>query len=300
MYILILMKLPILSIKTFNGDPMSWPQFIETFRNVHENKDLTAIERFSYLKSYLGGDAERCLEGLSMTAKNYELGLTILEQRFGNKQLVISKHTSVLLALEKNRSSFHIRELRVLYDKVIVNLRALMVYKIDSKQVGPMLIPIILDKLPAEIKLEISRKIGSTNWELDQLMEILKCEIEARETCNVSSSLFGTGKINRNDEKELNPVKGYTAESLFVVGLKGVSSPKVCVFCAQDLFSDKCNVVTNVDSRKEFVRKNKLCFKCLGHSHVIKKCRSQINCFFCKSPSHHSASEIRDIAETMQ
>ena len=100
-------------MKNFNGDPILWPQFIDTFKNaIHENKNLTAIEKFTYLKSYLRGDAEKCVEGLNLTAENYERGLEILQERFGNKQLIIAKHMNILLALEKIHSSSHVCELR--------------------------------------------------------------------------------------------------------------------------------------------------------------------------------------------
>ena len=152
-------------MKSFNGDPILWSQFIDTFNNVvDENSELTEIEKFSYLKSYLTGDAEKAVEGLSLTAENYAQGMTILKDRFGNKQLIISKHMNALLLALEVRSSFHIRELRsigiIVYDKVVVNLRALRAYDINSKHFGPMLIPVILEKLPADIKLEISRKMG--------------------------------------------------------------------------------------------------------------------------------------------
>ena len=141
-----IVKLPKLSVKSFNGDPILWPRFIDTFNNaVDENSQLTEIEKFSYLKSYLTVDAEKAVGGLSLTAENYAQGLTILKDRFGNKQLIISKHMNALLALGKVRSSFHIRELRSVYDKVVVNLGALRAYDIDSKHFGPMLIPVIME-----------------------------------------------------------------------------------------------------------------------------------------------------------
>ena len=270
-------KLPKLSVKSCNGDPIIWPQFIDTFNNaVDENSELTEIEKFSYLKSYLTGDAEKAVEGLSLTAENFVQGMTILKDRFGNKQLIISKHMNALLALDKVRSSFHIRELRSVYDKVVVNLRALRAYDIHSKHFGPMLIPVILEKLPADIKLEISRKMGVNEWELDIMMDILKVEIEARETCNINGIGRGFPKENGGERKFVNfhhpKAKGFTTEQLLInINLK-VFSVK-CVFCRQDHYSDKCPVVTNIDSRKEIVRNNRLCFKCLGLSHFVQNCK---------------------------
>ena len=105
-------------------------------------------------------EAERCMEGLTLTSINYEHALNILKERFGNKQVIISKHMNMLLNLEKGKSWLLIKDLHSLYDNITVNIRALISYNIDLQQFGPMLIPVILDKLPADIKLEVSRKMN--------------------------------------------------------------------------------------------------------------------------------------------
>ena len=52
-----------------------------------------------------------------------------------------------------------------------------------------------------------------------------------------------------------------------------------CSFCKQNHFSDKCTVVTDLDKRKEIVRKNRLCFKCLYLGQAIKSCQKKGNVF---------------------
>ena len=47
-----------------------------------------------------------------------------------------------------------------------------------------MLIPIVLEKLPNDIKLELSRMLGTDKWKIDEFLEILKEEIVARESCS--------------------------------------------------------------------------------------------------------------------
>ena len=128
----------------------------------------------SYVKSYVSGEAERCMEGLALPSINYQHALNILNERFGNKQIILSKHMSMLLNFEKVKSSLLIKDLRSLYDKITVNIRALISYNIDSQQFGPMLIPVILDKLPADITLEVSRKMNDKAWQIDEIIDILK------------------------------------------------------------------------------------------------------------------------------
>ena len=70
-------RLPKLTVKNFHGNPINWPSLSRLNNAIHENQDLNPIEKFTYLKSYLGGDAERCVDGLSLSAKNYEHALEI-------------------------------------------------------------------------------------------------------------------------------------------------------------------------------------------------------------------------------
>ena len=66
-------KLPKICIKKFCGDPTVWQQFHETFEaTVHRNERISDIEKFSYLKGYLTGAAEKCIEGLSLSNDNYK------------------------------------------------------------------------------------------------------------------------------------------------------------------------------------------------------------------------------------
>ena len=62
-----------------------------------------------------------------------------------------------------------------------------------------------------------------------------------------------------------------------------------CSFSKQNHFLDRCTVVTDLNKRKEVVRKNRLCFKCLYSGHSIKSCQKKRKCFSCKSQNHHTA-----------
>ena len=57
---------------------------------------LTAIEKFTYLKGQLEGPAADCIQGFSLTSKSYEEAKQILEERFGNPQIIISAHMNVV------------------------------------------------------------------------------------------------------------------------------------------------------------------------------------------------------------
>ena len=51
----------------------------------NENNDLTDAEKFTYLRSYITGDALRLQAGFALTSSNYMAALELLERRFGTK-----------------------------------------------------------------------------------------------------------------------------------------------------------------------------------------------------------------------
>ena len=67
------MKLPKFNLTSFNGDPLKWTIFTEKFTAaVHSQNSLTAIEKFAYLKGQIEAPTADCIQGFSLSSKNYE------------------------------------------------------------------------------------------------------------------------------------------------------------------------------------------------------------------------------------
>ena len=47
-------------------------------------------------------------------------------------------------------------------------------------------------------------------------------------------------------------------------------------------YSDRCNIVTDIEKRKELFKKNRLCVNCLKGGHQRKNCKVKSKCFKCK------------------
>ena len=89
-------KLPKISLPHFRGNLMRWTTFWDSFDSaVHTNARLSEIDKFNYLRSLLEGTAYDAIAGLALSAANYGEAVKILKKRFGNRQLIISKHTVV-------------------------------------------------------------------------------------------------------------------------------------------------------------------------------------------------------------
>lgn len=110
-------KLPKLSLPHFNGDLKKWPTFWDSYESaIRKNDELTDIDKFKYLRSLLKCPALDAIAGLAWSAVNYKEAVEILQKRFGNKPLIISKHMETLLNAEPLTSDQSLKELRHLYD----------------------------------------------------------------------------------------------------------------------------------------------------------------------------------------
>ena len=229
------MKLPKFTLTAFNEDPLKWTSFIETFdAAVDSQKSLSAIEKFSYLTGHLEGPAADCVRGFSLTSKNYIEVRKLLEEGFGNTQVIISAHMNVLSKLPKLNNE-NVAKLTSFYNAIESNIGSLMMMGLNPSHYGPLLTPVILERLPDSIKLIVARKLGKNNWHISDFINCIKEEVDAREN-------FGFIK-DKNDFEHLRN----TAHSLLGVQKH---SRKNCVFCGKLHHNYKCQNVIDVSVRK--------------------------------------------------
>ena len=120
---------------------------------------LDDTAKFNYLKGLLEGKASLAVQGLTLTSENYAHAINLLRERFGEPQVLISAYMDALIAISPAKSS-NLSELRDLCDLIEVHTRNLQLFDVHVHHYGPVLVSVILSKLPGDIKLEISRKMS--------------------------------------------------------------------------------------------------------------------------------------------
>ena len=99
-------KLPKIVLRKFSGDPLDWKSFQETFEAaVHNNDNISNIEKFTYLRTYLDNSALQATERFPLTNENYTAAWQLLDERYGNEQLIIYCHMNNLIKLDPNYST---------------------------------------------------------------------------------------------------------------------------------------------------------------------------------------------------
>ena len=119
------MKLPKITLPRFNGDPVKWTSFSDSYQSaVHLNADLSEVDKFNYLRSLLDNAAHDAIAGLTLSSANYKQAVEILRKHFGNKQVIISKHMDTLMNMNTISSDRHLNDLRRLYDHTESHVRS--------------------------------------------------------------------------------------------------------------------------------------------------------------------------------
>ena len=222
----------------------------------------------------VGHSAKDAIEGLALTSANYEEAVAILQKRFGNDKLIISKHMETLLGVGSVSTADDVAGLRRMYDKIESQIRGLRSLGVTSSSYGALLTPVLQIKLPPELRLIVNREL-TESWELDKFIETLALELEVRERSVASSRNYGGNKI---------PKKGQHTSATFMTG-----NQSNCVYCShQGHTSEQCHLIREVEARWQILKASGRCFLCLKKGHMSRRCQSSNKCNHCKGTHHVS------------
>ena len=74
-------KLPNITLKKFNGNPLDWPAFWDLFKtSIGQRQDIGDPAKFYYLVSQLEGDAAMLLQDFDHTAESYSEAVELLQK----------------------------------------------------------------------------------------------------------------------------------------------------------------------------------------------------------------------------
>ncbi len=280
-------RLPKLDLPTFDGDVTKFTPFWQQFGACVDEQEIPVVTKFNYLIGLLKGDAKSLLEGLPVTRENYEEAKGLLKKRYGRKAVIVFAHIQALLRLEVPDVT-DVKELSKFYDRLVANVRALEALEVTADQFGVVLTPVIVSRLPEDIRMEWSRDSVDHEADLTFLMDFLETEIQRRERCRAFGGLE-IEKKNKDKQWKQSSQPG-TAAALHT---NSGSKPR-CFFCEGAHHSTRCYkfLENDIEKRKEWVVSKRLCFRCLSNYHYAKACRKK--CTNC-SREHHAVLCPRNI-----
>ena len=114
--------------------------------------------------------------------------------------------------------------------------RGLKSLGVSAESYGSLLVSVLLNKLPQELRLIVSRQVNEEKWNLDRLLNMVEKEISARERA------LNSGQTPRKSTRDMPT--GTTLVSSTSTSPKGS-------YCRQPHTSCSCRSVVNMAKRKQ-------------------------------------------------
>ncbi|XP_061169364.1 cilia- and flagella-associated protein 58-like [Saccostrea echinata] len=185
----------------------------------------------------------------------------------------------------------NLTSLRHFHDQVETYVRGLESFGQAQDTYGSLLVPIILNKLPSELRKNLARERehGSTDWLLGDLRNSLYRELDILEagthmdTAEESATAIFYIHSKSSDEKVQ---QNYSHQKHQVC----------CALCKESHHSNDCERYRKQNDRVKILKRDKLCFNCLGR-HRVADCQSKSNCKICKRRHHTSLCTAHDVVK---
>ena len=192
------------------------------------------------------------------------------------------------MQLPKVNDGNDLKQLRQLLDRTEAAVRSLQGIGVPTETYGTFLTPVIMGKIPQELRLILSRE-ASDEWDLDTIMKSFTEELRIRERCAL-------GPVNEQEKSKEKHGFGFgfrpgqnrrppTSSTLFSSN-EGppLNKDTWCSFCNGPHPTIRCAVVTDPETRKKILRRKGKCFGCLRSGHLSRDC--QARCHRCGGKHH--------------
>ena len=273
-------SLPKLELPSFHGEVTSWQSFWDQFMAIVDSSEMPTVSKFAYLRSLLKGEAKAAIAGLSLTEAHYDIACGILKKRFGRKEKIVFTHIQELMNITVSPGRNKTDQLWKLQDELLAHVRSLEALGVNGGQYGVILTPLILSRLPQDIRLEWAREGEGRESDLEWLLVFLEREIQRRER---SQTFKDTNVVQEERRTKVTTV----------AALQTGSHPLICGLCGKHHLTEKCWDLTRgtVQERHDKLRAARLCFRCLKRGHLAKGCSQ--SCEKCQG-RHHELLCTRD------
>jgi hypothetical protein len=254
------MKLPTLELTPFYGDVLEWTTFKDVFEAaIHNSKTISKVEKFTYLKGLVKGEAERCIGNLVLTDANYDLAWKQLNERYQHPRKITI--ATIRQFRDHPKVSCTATSIKSLLDEAhsFINSMELMGFKMDTLSEA-MIVFDITYKLDEKSKDLWEHTIAHKNMpkfqDLTKFLEVHAAALESTEP-------------RHNKDRKSNT---YFTRS------------DGCKFgCKESHPAYRCPKLkaSTVPKRREMVGNSNLCFNCLSSGHTAEECRSKYKCTHC-------------------
>ncbi|XP_030023064.2 uncharacterized protein LOC115442195 [Manduca sexta] len=267
-------KLPEIQIAKFDGAYFRWLAFRDTYLSlIHNNERIKPIHKFTYLSSYLEGEAARVISNLEISEANYKIAWELLCDRFDNKDQLLHHHLASLFNIASLTRATD-KSLRSLVDHVTKNLRALANLGQPTEHWDTLIVYLVASKLDnhTALKWEEFRKTSKMPT-LNQFKKFLIDRADVLENMYLGKleKLKADQHHTRQSSGATHTIKPTTQTYQNAIS----QSIRLCVVCNQNHRIYDCPTFKSksVQDRRAEAQRHNLCSNCLREGHNVRMCR---------------------------
>ncbi|XP_038106691.1 uncharacterized protein LOC119766301 [Culex quinquefasciatus] len=286
-------RLPQIQLQKFDGKLDEWLSFRDLYTSlIHWKKDLPDIEKFQYLKGCLLGKPRTMVDGLYMSAKNYQVAWDILTKYYNDNNLLKRSQVETLFNLPTltEESVTDIQELLEGFERAVRTLdqfvspedyKDLLLLHLLSSRLDP-----VTKRSWEEVTAAKANKENKESNEPKEKETVKDLTDFLYTRIRVLSSLKTMTAGTKADTKPSKQRKAPFTRSSY----NAVQSPRIsCVVCSEPHLLYRCPTFQgmSVAARDKVVRTNSMCLNCFRRGHQATQCTSRFVCQNC-SAKHHT------------
>ena len=215
--------LPRLTIEKYDGSIDKFMEFMETFTSTVDSQDMSRIEKFRYLKSYLVGRPLALLSGMDVTGEIYEQAMELLTKEYGNPELIATALYDKLVNLQsKSSHPEDVRDMLQICEGILRQLTT-MNHCVDNPCGRTLVMGLLQAKVPKYLRLDMDnhrpfekRKLEWKPFEFcDTLREVLNQIDKQNHIDNVKNLQLDLMKnTDQNDNHDWRQITSTNGEGL--------------------------------------------------------------------------------------
>ncbi|XP_055601710.1 uncharacterized protein LOC129750728 [Uranotaenia lowii] len=268
-------KLPEIRLPSFSGTIREWVTFRDSFRSlIHDNEHLTKMDKFTYLRSSLQGDALKeinNIEHIELSEANYDVAWKMLEVRYENKKLIVKAHLDALFALEPLKKENY-DGLNFLISEFEKNLMMLQKIGEPTESWSTILVYMLCARLDSATLRQWETHYGSKEVPTyEELLLFLQGH----------SSVLQSITSARSPPSEARQTRSTVCHTT-------IRSDSRCPFCTEAWHSPfHCQrfLRLKISERVEAANRSRVCRNCLQPGHFAANC-TRSSCRLCQQRHH--------------
>lgn len=307
--------LPRISLPSFGGELLKWSSYRDTFKAlIHEDRCLSNIEKFNYLKSSLRSEAASLISKLPVTSEAYPQAWSIICKTYDNSRVLASHYIKRVLDYIPSHSKPTLDSYMSYFAGVVDNIESFKLLEIPGSTEF-LLSLLALRALDKDTRSAF--ELANLNKELptsDDVFGFVRERVKAirLSTDQETSATREPNPANRRGAGPSKWQKKYEGKAFYTSETRDATKPSVrkdylsagkksqsvptksqfktqfCSYCQSAHYLGACLKFQEAspEHRAQFIAAWKGCINCLREGHKVEACKSNYNCIFCNKRHH--------------